>query len=94
MQSLPIKTRGITYESIFAKGYAEGFAKGVTKTISETIVDILKRRLGSVNDDVRMQVLAETNIDVLRRWQDIAFDAIDGESAQRLANVICKTRSI
>ncbi len=89
------------YQSVINKGKAQGFlegeargeARGEAKTLATSVFDILQRRLGAVKNDVRKQILAETNIETLRRWQDMAFDAIDAESAQRLVDTIRKTRS-
>jgi len=81
------------YQSVINKGKAQGVLEGEAKTLAKNIVDILERRLGAVNNDVRKQILGETNIETLRRWKDMAFDAVDAEGAQRLVDTIRKSRS-
>lgn len=89
------------WDSVIAKGFAKGEihgfakgeAKGEAKTLAAAIVRTLQRRLGTVKTTVRKQVLAETNLEMLRKWHDMAIDAIDADSAQRLVDAIRKTRS-
>ena len=81
------------YRSVINKGKARGLLEGEAKTLATSVFDILQRRLGAVNDDVRKQILAETNIETLRTWKDMAFDALDAESAQRLVEAIRKTQA-
>jgi hypothetical protein len=81
------------YQSVINKG----IVKGEAKTLATTIVDILERRLRAVKSDVRTQIFAETNIETLRRWKDMALDALDtldAERAERVVEAIRNTRSV
>jgi predicted transposase YdaD len=85
------------YQSVINKGIVkgreQGEARGAKKEITSTIVRLLRRRLGSVNDDVQERMMAETSLDTLREWLDMATDAADAESAQRLVDTIRKTQA-
>lgn len=74
------------------KGEAQGILKGEAQALATSIVNVLQRRLGSVDNDVRKKILAKTNLKTLRAWHDKAIDAIDAESAQRLVETIRESR--
>lgn len=90
------------YESAVAKGEARGLAKGIAegivqgeaKALAGAIVRMLRRRMGVVKSDVRKRILSETNVKMLRRWLDLASDAMDAESAQRVVDTIRKARHL
>lgn len=86
------------YQSVINKGKAqgvlEGEARGAKKELASAIVRALRRRLRSVNDDVLARMMSETSLDTIREWHDMAMDAVDAESAQRLVDTISKARSV
>jgi predicted transposase YdaD len=72
-----------------ARGLALGVARGEAQTRIATILQILTRRLGSLDPALRERIQAVSdNRAVLSTWYDLALDVVDAEGAQRLVDII------
>jgi len=76
------------YKSIFSKGEAKGEARGEAKTKADAIVRVLMRRLGSLEPSLRERIRSTTDIETITNWYELALDAVDTPSAERLVDLI------
>ena len=52
-------------------GKAEGRAKGKVEGKAESVIELLET-FGAVSNEIRTQILAENDMDVLKRWLRLA----------------------
>ncbi|MFF4208747.1 hypothetical protein ACFYZE_05085 [Streptomyces sp. NPDC001796] len=71
--------RGTVRETAYLEGKAEGEAKGEAKAI----LRVLERNGVPVPDDVRERITGCTDLEVLDRWLDRAFEATDADDLFR-----------
>ncbi|MBQ7841294.1 MAG: hypothetical protein IJ390_12555 [Lachnospiraceae bacterium] len=63
-----------TLENVIYMGVADGEIKGKAKGKAEAVLDLLND-LGTVNDSLRDRILAESDLELLRKWLKMAARA-------------------
>ena len=74
------------YQGIFEKGEARGRAG----QRADTIIQILIRRLGTIDPALATRIRGESSIDILDAWLNEALDIPDADRARQLADKISK----
>jgi predicted transposase YdaD len=70
------------------KGEARGVTKGETKIMKDTVLRVLNSRLGEVEPRIREQVQALDSGETLKQWYEEALEAVNAQSARKLAQKI------
>ena len=76
------------YKSAFEKGEAKGEVKGEAKAKAELLIQILTRKLGSLDTAVRERIQVTSDREILSKWLDQALDLTDAEQARQLVEKI------
>lgn len=79
---------GTFYDGAIIRGLVTGLAKGEAKALTEIVVNILERRFGVMNDNVRKRIRQVKDLDKLRYWKHLACNVRDAASAQRVVDTI------